>query len=265
MSEPTKPLKSATISLLMRILRMVLLIIIVLFLLVLLGTGLEQLVFLVINHGGFGWLHFLIRVIPAIQLNPMAIITALVCIVLLLLGAHIFFTWLARAWQVGQPDAVPWRRRWTVSLVSLVLLIFVAGTAVVGFTHQVVWLSTSPDSWTKSSRYSPRILVDLYAYEIRDLRTSGMPLPASVLQHMCNKAAADEMRVVVLNDKDGLPWFVAVGGYEPSNSSWKRGAFMGWTGQGDETTPVSGSFAGDQWTALIAEAESGRSLKKFDH
>jgi hypothetical protein len=264
--EPRKAAdKGAPESVLARILRMILLIFVVLFVLALLGTGLEQLVFLVINHAGFGWLHFLIRVIPAIHVNPMAIITALVCVVLLLVGAHIFLTWLARAWQAGQTDAVPWRKRWTVSLVSLILLVFVAGTTMVGITHQVAWLSTSPDSWTKSTRYFPIILVNQYAYEIKDLRTAGKPLPAAALQRMCRKAAADEMRIVVLNDKDGLPWFVAVGTYKPDSSNKNSGAFIGWVGKGEEMNSVRGSFTSDQWAALIAEAEAGRSLEKFRH
>ena len=265
MSTPTKPQKPATASLLMRILRTALLIFLGLLVLTLLGTGLEQVVFLIINHGGFGWLHFLIRVIPAIQINPLAIITALVCVVLLLFGAHFFFTWLARAWQAGQPDARPWRKRWTVSFMSLVLLIFVAGTAMVGVTHQVVWLSMTPDSWTKKGRYSPRIWILLYANEIRDLHSAGKPLPAAALQRMCSKAAADEMRVVVLNDKDGLPWFVAVGAYEANSSNKNLGAFMSWAGKGDKAILThEGSFTNDQWTALVTEAEAGRSLEKFD-
>ena len=264
MSTPTKPQKPATASLLMRILRTALLIFLGLFVLALLGTGLEQLIFHIINHAGFGWLHFLIRVIPAIQVNPMAILTALVCVVMLLFGAHIFFTWLARAWQAGQPDAVPWHKRWTVSFMSLVMLIFVAGTAMVGVTHQVVWLSTTPDQWLKRGRYFPGLLIHRFSNEISNLRAAGKPLPADEWQRMLSKAAADEMRVVVLTDKDGLPWFVAVGTYAPDSSPKNRGEFMSWSGTGDKTMLThKGSFTNDQWTALITDAEAGRSLEKF--
>jgi hypothetical protein len=80
---------------------------------------------------------------------------------------------------------------------------------------------------------------------------------------MCNEAVAADQRLVVLNDKDGLTRFVAVGAYDPGSSGWKRCSYFWWTGTEGETHPKQGFFNGDQWAPLIAEAESGRPLDHF--
>jgi hypothetical protein len=40
---------------------------------------------------------------------------------------------------------VRWKWRWTVAILTVVLLMFVAGTSLVGLAHQAVWLATSPE------------------------------------------------------------------------------------------------------------------------
>lgn len=193
----------------------------------------------------------------------MAIVTALICIVFLLVGTHSFMVWLSRSWQADQSGVTPWRRSWTVSLVALVLLAFVAGTAVVGAAHQVAWLSASSESWIKSERRYPMTFANRYAYEIRDLRKAGKPLPAEVLQRMRSETAAAEQRVVVLSDQTGLPWFVAVGPHDPANPGWKRSSFVSCIGDPKEEKMVQGGFTGDQWAELLADAAAGRSLERF--
>jgi hypothetical protein len=246
-----------------RILGWVVLGFLVLFMLAVFGDAFEPLLSLIFVYAGFGWLVFLLRVVPAIQWNPMAIATAAVCMAFLLVGMHRFFVWLSRSWQGGKADTVPWRKSWTISLVMLLMLAFIAGTAVVGATHQIAWLSMSTEPWVKKERRFSDSLAGHFALEIDGLRSANKPLPAEVFQRMSNEAVAADMRLVVLKDKDGLPWFVAVGAYDPGNPGWRRCAFLWWTGPGAASGPAHGNFTGDKWPALIAEAESGRPLDHF--
>jgi len=56
------------------------------------------------------------------------------------LGGHVFLKWLYRETTRGQA----WRLRWTLCGTALILLLFVAGIAAVGVSHQAAWLATSP-------------------------------------------------------------------------------------------------------------------------
>lgn len=48
-------------------------------------------------------------------------------------------------------EKLVWKWRWTLSGVAIVLLMFAAGTAMIGATHQVVWLLTSDKRFLQSS------------------------------------------------------------------------------------------------------------------
>lgn len=94
----------------------------------------------------FGWWRFLTRVIPQQHVNVSGLLTAAICVTLLLAGLHGFLSWFVGAWNAGQPDARRWRFRWTAIALGLALLMFVAGTAFVGVVHQTIWLATSPEA-----------------------------------------------------------------------------------------------------------------------
>lgn len=236
------------------------LLLILLALLALVITGLEQPVFLVIGHGVFGWLGFLFRVIPVIQWNPMAIATGLVCVAFLLVGTHSFLVWLSRSWQAGQAEATPWRKSWTVSLVSLVVLAFVAGTAVIGVTHQIAWLSTSPDPWIKSERWQhPSSLVYKFSSQIEEARKTHRDLDSQTLRLM-HQEAGERFRVAIIKDQAGQPWLVAVGPREVNDPRWQEGAFMSVTETAEGVQREFGRFPVDKWAALIAKAQSGQPM-----
>jgi hypothetical protein len=96
-----------------------------------------------------GWVLFLIRVIPQITVNLWAIGTAVVCLAGLAVGMQRFFGWWWAAQMAPQAATellpTPWRWRWTLALLALVVLVFAAGIAVVGISHQTAWLLTSPE------------------------------------------------------------------------------------------------------------------------
>lgn len=104
--------------------------------------------FQIIYYLGAGWAHYLFRVLPEIQLNLSALATAGVCLIGLAVGLHLFLRWLHRQRAIRMRLDSPsrtWAFRWSLSLLGLVLLMFVAGTSAVGISHQTAWLVTSPE------------------------------------------------------------------------------------------------------------------------
>jgi hypothetical protein len=98
----------------------------------------------------FGWYGFIEMNLDAMQPNGRLIAEAIVCTIILALGAHYFCRWL---WVRMTPDGTEhWRVRWTVTGLATILLLFVAGIATIGITHQTAWLFTMKgpsviDSW----------------------------------------------------------------------------------------------------------------------
>jgi hypothetical protein len=94
-----------------------------------------------------GWIHYLGRVIPQVHVSWPGIVTAAVCLAGLAVGLHLFFRWFFSRAASGNRQtnaAPPWPFRWTVMILILVVLLFIAGISVVGLTHQTAWLLTSP-------------------------------------------------------------------------------------------------------------------------
>ena len=108
---------------------------------------------------GIGWIKFLWRVVPEMQVDGRGVVTALVCITALIGGSHWFFSWLHKArTKLSEQGTVPhWSWRRTFALLSVVVLMFVAGIAAVGVTHQTVWLISSPQPlYDRDNRYGAR-------------------------------------------------------------------------------------------------------------
>lgn len=91
----------------------------------------------------FGWLFFLGRVVPGATVGWAGVATALACLAGFAAGLHAFLAWLVRATGPAEGPPRRWRPRWTGTAVAVVVLMFVAGLATVGATHQVGWLLTS--------------------------------------------------------------------------------------------------------------------------
>ena len=89
----------------------------------------------------FGWVIFLERVVPQVRVGWAGVATGITLLVLLAAGTHLFLGWLSD--QVRDPARSEdpgdrrWKPRWTAALVSLVVLMFVAGLATAGIAHQV--------------------------------------------------------------------------------------------------------------------------------
>ncbi len=97
----------------------------------------------------FGWINYLMRVLPEVRANWWGVATAVACLVPLAVGSHFFLAWLYQVSDKSKSvDSRGWRWRWTGGLIALVVLMFVAGLAVGGVAHQAVWLISSPEPFT---------------------------------------------------------------------------------------------------------------------
>jgi hypothetical protein len=97
-----------------------------------------------------GWVAFLMRVVPRLSPDGPTVAVSLTAVVLFTAGIH----WLARTWRrhaAGQTAAAvpPWRLRWSLAGVALVFLMFTAGVAMIGVTHQLGWLLTAKEPLTR--------------------------------------------------------------------------------------------------------------------
>ena len=86
-----------------------------------------------------GWIGYLIETLPKVRINWNTLISTIVFLLAFTLGFHALCGWLYREMTTGRR----WKRQWTLSVVAVVMLMFIAGTAAVGITHQIVFLATS--------------------------------------------------------------------------------------------------------------------------
>ena len=99
-----------------------------------LGTSAEHLL--------LGWLYFPLRVVPQITVDPPAAALGTVALVAFVVGLHFTVRWLLSGTRSSDKAPLVWPWRSTIALALVLLLMFAAGTAMVGATHQFVWLLT---------------------------------------------------------------------------------------------------------------------------
>jgi hypothetical protein len=101
-----------------------------------------------------GWTWYLARTLPEVQVALPAITTAAVCLICFVAGSHVFLGWLYQEIRsrsgTKAPEDAQWKWRWTSGLAVTVVLLFAAGMATVGVTHQLGWLLTSREPWFSS-------------------------------------------------------------------------------------------------------------------
>lgn len=87
------------------------------------------------EHLLLGWLYFPLRTVPQISVDIPAAILGLLSFVAFIVGFHVL---LRRFAASASNHSWPWSATLATSLIFI--LMFVAGTAMVGATHQVMWL-----------------------------------------------------------------------------------------------------------------------------
>lgn len=125
--------------------------------LVLVGIGLACLSNLVVVQTEFALLFgsvvFLYRVLPNVTISASGVFTAIVTVAGLTVGLHYFCSWLRRsikpADDIAAEVCTPWKWQWTYVLLGVIVLMFTAGVAQVGLSHQVVWLATTRERLTE--------------------------------------------------------------------------------------------------------------------
>lgn len=158
-----------------------------------------------------GSVTFLWRVIPQLQVRWDLVISTCVYALLLAVGAHFFLRWLYARLHAPASVSVPvaedprglkpaiqlqpsvWRVGWTLRAFAIVLLMFISGTAMVGMTHQTVWLARSPEPMFRRSGFRARRI-----YCASNLRQIGMHLYKNAARH--GGVYPDDFRPLVLEE-----------------------------------------------------------------
>lgn len=90
-----------------------------------------------------GWIYFLLRVVPQITVDWPTVTVGIVCTGIFLIVLHRTLRWVARQSAAQAATGVPVIGfRTTIGILTVVLLLFASGTAMVGATHQLTWLIT---------------------------------------------------------------------------------------------------------------------------
>ena len=94
----------------------------------------------------FGWFGFLRRVGSQLTIRWDGVAIFLVGIGGVIAIAHYLLRWFFRETNnESDSRSVSWRLRSTVSVVGLIVVMFIAGTSIIGVTHQAVWLFQSEE------------------------------------------------------------------------------------------------------------------------
>ncbi len=89
-----------------------------------------------------GWIFFLARVLPQVSVRPGPVVEAVLVLAALGVGLHLFMRWLWPQLRAPEQGTRPWPVRWSVSILSLLVLLFLATMATVGIGHHVGWLAS---------------------------------------------------------------------------------------------------------------------------
>lgn len=101
-----------------------------------------------------GWWRFSERVVPRITVEPIGMLTGVVFVLAATIALHYFVAWLYDAIRTKNDATIwpaEWSWRWTMCLIALVVLMFVAGLVGVGLQRTTVWLIETPEFLQRQS------------------------------------------------------------------------------------------------------------------
>ncbi len=89
-----------------------------------------------------GWGMFLWKTLPAVTVDWTSVITAIVALGVFAVGLHRFCRWFYGTRDDSSLTGRTWKFAWSSAMVWSIVLMFTAGIAMIGVTHQLVWLCT---------------------------------------------------------------------------------------------------------------------------
>jgi len=101
----------------------------------------------VIGAVALGWWSFLNRTLPGISWNWDIVGMSALCVLLVLMLAHVFLRWITKSISSARGRSWQWPWRWTWCSLIGVALLFLVGMCVGGVAHQAGWLSSQTGGW----------------------------------------------------------------------------------------------------------------------
>lgn len=92
-----------------------------------------------------GWASYLVRTLSRLTISPSQTLMFLSTLLLFAVGFHLYCRRIKRRLSADPVEVIPWQRRWSLSLVSMFLLLAVSGICVISVTHQFFWMATTQD------------------------------------------------------------------------------------------------------------------------
>lgn len=123
-----------------------------------------------LEHLLFGWLYFPLRVIPLVSIDWPTAILGLVSLLAFVFCLHRTILWFLEnsSFTVGAKGRWSWRS--TLVLALTLSLMFASGTAMVGATHQFIWLLTGRAARPGHADENPSRSLGLISQFIHDAR-----------------------------------------------------------------------------------------------
>jgi hypothetical protein len=163
-----------------------------------------------------GWAFFIVRVVPKVSVQPLAVLEAVVVLAALSVGLHHFMRWLWARMHAQEQGARVWPVRWSVSIVSLLVLLFLATMATVGVGHQVGWLASGrgpllESSW--GSRLHPMTVGEDLCRKALELSKGGVAdenIVSALLANEYTQALVDRATVLPMRKPEGKVVFLVM-------------------------------------------------------
>jgi len=103
-----------------------------------------------------GWIFYLNRTLTTLTISGGRTLSFLSALVLFTVGLHFVCRQLSMRAENTQCN---WRKRWSLSLVAMLLILVMSGICIISITHQTWWMMTGkPDTLLDRNYYSPSIV-----------------------------------------------------------------------------------------------------------
>ena len=93
----------------------------------------------------FGWIYFISDKLPKVRPNLGIALVAVMALCVFFVLSHSTLRWLYKALASDDVETPrTWHVRWTLAVLTIFFLVFIAGISLTSIIHQSYWLATSP-------------------------------------------------------------------------------------------------------------------------